>query len=346
MADADQRLRLARGQLAGIVGAARVQHRPGDLRQMAGDACGLARGRKLRVGKQLAPELHQRLVFDRPGRGAPVLVLQSPEHGRRGLRTGHVNSDRGSRQQPEPPERWSHEPIASSLPPQKIAPADPALCAGRLYAQSLASGPPPNGFKEHSRQSDRLKGIPMMYRGLLREAAEHHARQAAGAARDLRRHGADRDARGAIGRKAVDAGRDRRIGDRGEAMLGRKRERRAIAGREQIVLALVAAAPDRADRVDDVLGLEPIAARDLGRAGRRSRRACGTRPSSSGPAARWMAPSTPPPPSSERFAALTMASTASVVMSATQISSPRRADCWRSSKRLACHAVRPSWRAA
>src|SRR5438874_8788122 len=34
-----------------------------------------------------------------------------------------------------------------------------------------------------------------------------------------------------------------------------------------------------------------------------------------------MAPSTPPPPSKLRFAALTMASTASVVMSATQMSS-------------------------
>src|SRR6516164_493186 len=42
--------------------------------------------------------------------------------------------------------------------------------------------------------------------------------------------------------------------------------------------------------------------------------------SSSGPAARWMAPSTPPPPSSERFAALTIASSSSVVMSATQTS--------------------------
>src|SRR3954447_10852301 len=35
----------------------------------------------------------------------------------------------------------------------------------------------------------------------------------------------------------------------------------------------------------------------------------------SGPAARWMAPSTPPPPRSDELAALTMASTASVVMS-------------------------------
>src|SRR5215210_7221375 len=43
--------------------------------------------------------------------------------------------------------------------------------------------------------------------------------------------------------------------------------------------------------------------------------------SNSGPAARWMAPSTPPPPSKLSFAALTMASTSSVVMSATTISS-------------------------
>src|SRR5579871_586156 len=43
--------------------------------------------------------------------------------------------------------------------------------------------------------------------------------------------------------------------------------------------------------------------------------------SNSGPAARWIAPSTPPPPSSERLAALTMASTSSVVMSPTATSS-------------------------
>src|SRR3954452_18069205 len=35
----------------------------------------------------------------------------------------------------------------------------------------------------------------------------------------------------------------------------------------------------------------------------------------SGPPLRWIAPSTPPPPSSDEFAALTMASTCSVVMS-------------------------------
>src|SRR3546814_18773408 len=39
-----------------------------------------------------------------------------------------------------------------------------------------------------------------------------------------------------------------------------------------------------------------------------------------GPAALWMAPSTPPPPSRDRLAAFTMASTASVVMSAWRTS--------------------------
>jgi hypothetical protein len=37
--------------------------------------------------------------------------------------------------------------------------------------------------------------------------------------------------------------------------------------------------------------------------------------SSSGPAARWIAPSTPPPPSNERFAAFTTASISCAVMS-------------------------------
>src|SRR4051794_37193479 len=51
--------------------------------------------------------------------------------------------------------------------------------------------------------------------------------------------------------------------------------------------------------------------------------------SNSGPAARWIAPSTPPPPSSEVLAALTMASTSSVTILAriafsAAISSPTR----------------------
>src|SRR5206468_2456947 len=55
--------------------------------------------------------------------------------------------------------------------------------------------------------------------------------------------------------------------DRDEAMLGGKRKRGAVAGRQQLILAFIAAAPDRSDRMDDVLRLEAIAAGDLRRSG-------------------------------------------------------------------------------
>ena len=55
--------------------------------------------------------------------------------------------------------------------------------------------------------------------------------------------------------------------DRSKPMRGGKIERRAIAGRQQLLLALAAAAPHRPDRVDHMLGRQPIAARDLGAAG-------------------------------------------------------------------------------
>jgi hypothetical protein len=80
---------------------------------------------------------------------------------------------------------------------------------------------------------------------------------------------------------------------------------------------MVATAPDRADRVNDVFRRQGVAARDLGRSGRAAAQAAAF----GAPAARWMAPSTPPPPASDALAALTMASTASVVISATRISS-------------------------
>jgi hypothetical protein len=50
-------------------------------------------------------------------------------------------------------------------------------------------------------------------------------------------------------------------------MVGRERQRDAIAGGEQIVLVRPAAVPHRADGVDDVLSLEPKARRDFRRAG-------------------------------------------------------------------------------
>ena len=55
-----------------------------------------------------------------------------------------------------------------------------------------------------------------------------------------------------LDRVAVDAGRDRGERDRARPALGRQRDRAEVAGREEVGLAGVAAAPDRADRVDDV----------------------------------------------------------------------------------------------
>ena len=88
----------------------------------------------------------------------------------------------------------------------------------------------------------------------LREAAEHDVTDAARAGRKLGGDRADGDARGAIRREAIDAGRDRRKGDRGQAMRGGKIERRAIARRQQFIFAFSAAAPHRTDGVDDVFG--------------------------------------------------------------------------------------------
>ena len=51
-----------------------------------------------------------------------------------------------------------------------------------------------------------------------------------------------------------------------QPMRGGERKSRAIAGGEQVVLALLAAAPDRSDRVNDMGGVQAIASRDFGRA--------------------------------------------------------------------------------
>jgi hypothetical protein len=66
------------------------------------------------------------------------------------------------------------------------------------------------------------------------------------------------DARGTIGRKAIDAGGDRGKGNRAEIVRATERDRGRIAGCEQFVLAAAAAIPDRTDRMDDVFRGKPI----------------------------------------------------------------------------------------
>src|SRR2546423_977193 len=119
-----------------------------------------------------------------------------------------------------------------------------------------------------SDQSKLGEGVPMVLGAISREAAEDDPLETARPIGDLRRHGADGDTGGTIRREAVTPGRDRRISKRGEFMRRRKVERSPVAGGKKILLALAAAAPDRADRVNDVLRIETVAARDLGGAGR------------------------------------------------------------------------------
>ena len=92
-------------------------------------------------------------------------------------------------------------------------------------------------------QPQLRKRFLVMLRTLGRKAAEHHARDAARMRGDFRSHGADRDARGEIGRKAIDAGGDRLEGDRAEPVRGREIERGAVAARQQRFLVRFAAVP-------------------------------------------------------------------------------------------------------
>jgi len=80
-------------------------------------------------------------------------------------------------------------------------------------------------------------------------------------------NGTDRNTGGTVGRKAIDAGRNRWKGDRGEPVLLAELDRAAIAGGKQIILTKRAAIPHRPNRVDHVSGGEPIALGDLGVAG-------------------------------------------------------------------------------
>src|SRR5262249_5674162 len=119
----------------------------------------------------------------------------------------------------------------------------------------------------------------------------------------------DGDARGPLQGEAERAGADGGEGDGLQAVPHRQSQAVAVTARQLLVLARTAAVPDRADRVDDVAGGEMIAFCDLGFA--RCAAGAGRGPRPERPA---------PPPSREVFAALTIASTGSLVMSPWMIS--------------------------
>ena len=108
--------------------------------------------------------------------------------------------------------------------------------------------------QDRSGQSEIRKSRQVVIGCALRKAAEHDVANAALSGAKLRGNGANRDARCPIGGKSIDAGRYGRKGNRCEAVRRRKIEGGAITGCEQLLLAGVAPAPDRADGVDDVLG--------------------------------------------------------------------------------------------
>jgi len=73
----------------------------------------------------------------------------------------------------------------------------------------------------------------------------------------------DRDRGGRLQRVAVDAGRDGGQRDATAVVLGRQRERGAVARAQQLGLVVSAAAPDRPDGVDDVAHRQAPRAGDL-----------------------------------------------------------------------------------
>lgn len=114
---------------------------------------------------------------------------------------------------------------------------------------------------------------------------------------------------------AVDTGADRREGDGLEAPLGGQLQRAPVARREQIRLPVLPAVPHRSHGMNDLPSRKAVAAGDSRVAVRTPAQgsAFGEQFRSGGTVD---APSTPPPPRSEELATFTIASTASVVISA------------------------------
>ncbi len=84
----------------------------------------------------------------------------------------------------------------------------------------------------------------------------------------MRAHRGDRDLRRRLARKAINAGRDGREGDRAKPPFLRDREAGSIAAGKHVALAPIAASPDRPDGMDDMAGGQKIAPRQPRLAGR------------------------------------------------------------------------------
>ena len=88
----------------------------------------------------------------------------------------------------------------------------------------------------------------------LRKTTENHTPDAARRRGEFGRNRADGDARGAVGWKAIDAGRDCRKRERHQPARRGEIKRGAITRRQQFDLTMIATIPHRADGMNDVLG--------------------------------------------------------------------------------------------
>ena len=153
-------------------------------------------------------------------------------------------------------------------------------------------------------------------RAVLAEEHEAHELDARGSSVSAARVDAIATARGELDGIAVDARRDR--GERDGAAAERRPRPRASAGGTTRAARARRGSPPRQTGPTvciDVARRQAARRSSPSRRRSRSRRAAGTPRGSPGPPARWMAPSTPPPPSSDSLAALTIASTTCSVMS-------------------------------
>ena len=107
----------------------------------------------------------------------------------------------------------------------------------------------------------------MQPRALLREAAEDDVGKRWGLGQRLG-YRSDRDGRGPIGGKTIDAGRNGGKSDRSKAARLTQFDRAAIAGRERFIFAALAPTPDRSNGMNHMPRGQPVAAGDLGIAGR------------------------------------------------------------------------------
>ena len=120
-------------------------------------------------------------------------------------------------------------------------------------------------------------------------------------------------------RITVHAGADAREGDTFQVVGLGHLQGGGIAGCQQLGLMVPSAVPYGSDGMDDFLAGQSVRSGHLALAGPGIRPACGIPPTILYPQRGVWLSSTPPPPNREQFAAFTMASTCSCVMSPTII---------------------------